>query len=154
MIINNRSDFDAAPAEQREQFMKRLALSVHKWRWTGSDWEQYENTDSINRFGFTVADFPDAPVPAKPDYNPDDKAIQSERDSASLSRAEFKLALLERGELDSVKAAMEAPDADPRAVILWEDANTFDRTNDDLLRLASDLGYTEADLDDIFGIGA
>jgi len=49
---------------------------------------------------------------------------------------------------------MEAPDADPRAVILWEDANTFDRTNDDLLRLASDLGYTEADLDDIFGIGA
>ena len=41
MIINNRSDLDAAPAEQREQFMKRLALSVHKWRWNGSDWEQY-----------------------------------------------------------------------------------------------------------------
>ena len=85
----------------------------------------------------------------------DSKAKKAaERDSATLSRAEFKLALLERGELDSVKAAMESPDADPRAVILWEDANTFHRTNDDLMRLASDLGYTEADLDDIYGIGA
>ena len=86
MIINNRSDFDAAPAEQREQFMKRLALSVHKWRWTGSDWEQYENTDSINRFGFTVADFPDAPVPAKPDYNPDERALEQEADEVRTQR--------------------------------------------------------------------
>ena len=86
MIINNRSDFDAAPAEQREQFMKRLALSIHKWRWNGSDWEQYENTDSIDRFGFTVADFPDAPVPAKPDYNPDERALEREADEVRTQR--------------------------------------------------------------------
>jgi len=76
------------------------------------------------------------------------------RDRAKLSRAEFKLALLERGELDAVKAAMSDPSAEPRAVILWEDANEFRRTNKDLLALASDLGYTEEQLDDIFGINS
>ena len=78
--------------------------------------------------------------------------LQKARESASLSRAGFKLALLERGELDSVKAAMDDPSADPRAVILWEDALEFKRMNKDLLALASELGYTEEQLDDIFGI--
>jgi hypothetical protein len=76
------------------------------------------------------------------------------RDRAKLSRAEFKLALLERDELDAVKQAMSSPDADPRAVILWEDALEFRRTNKDLLALASELGYTEEQLDDIFGINS
>jgi len=76
------------------------------------------------------------------------------RDRAKLSRADFKLALLERGELDAVKTAMTDPSADPRAVILWEDALEFRRTNKDLLALASELGYTEEQLDDIFGINS
>jgi hypothetical protein len=74
------------------------------------------------------------------------------RDRAKLSRAEFKLALLERDELENVKTAMSDPNADPRAVILWEDANEFWRTNEDLLTLAAALGYTEAELDEVFGI--
>jgi len=86
MIINNRSDLDAAPAEQREQFMKRLSLSIHKWRWNGSDWEQYENTDSIERFGFTPADFPDAPTPEKPNYNPDQRQLEQEAEEARTQR--------------------------------------------------------------------
>ena len=80
MLINTRKDLDAAPAAERERFMKRLALSIYKWQWNGSDWEQYENTDSIERFGFTLDDFPDAPVPPEPDYNPDEKEVQAERD--------------------------------------------------------------------------
>ena len=86
MIINNRSDFDAAPAEQREQFMNRLALSVHKWRWNGSDWALEQNTTEIERFGFTLADFPDAPVPAKPTYNPDERALEREADEVRTQR--------------------------------------------------------------------
>jgi len=80
--------------------------------------------------------------------------LQKARDNAKLTRADFKLALLERGELDNVKAAMADPSADPRAVILWEDALEFRRTNKDLLSLASELGYTEEQIDDIFGINS
>jgi len=76
----------------------------------------------------------------------------SQRNRATLTRSEFKLALLDRSELDNVKAAMSDPSADPRAVILWEDALEFRRTNKDLLTLAAELGYTEEQLDDIFGI--
>jgi len=74
------------------------------------------------------------------------------REAAVLTRAEFKLALLEIGELDNVKAAMADPDADPRAQILWEDAMEFRRTHPDLLTLANTLGYTEDQLDELFGI--
>ena len=78
--------------------------------------------------------------------------LKKARERAKLSRAEFKLALLDIGELDSVKAAMADPSADPRAVILWEDALEFKRTNKDLLALADELGYTEEQLDEIFSI--
>jgi len=81
-----------------------------------------------------------------------ERTRQKARNRAKLSRAEFKLALLERDELENVKTAMSDANADPRAVILWEDANEFWRTNEDLLALAAALGYTEAQLDDIFGI--
>jgi len=77
-----------------------------------------------------------------------------QRDRATLTRSEFKLALLDRGELDNVKSAMSDPSADPRAVILWEDALEFKRTNKDLLALAAELGYTEEQLDDVFGINS
>ena len=74
------------------------------------------------------------------------------REKASLTRAEFKLALLDMGELDNVKAAMEAPDLDPRVKILWEDASVFKRTDPDLLSFAEAMGYTEKQLDILFGI--
>lgn len=77
---------------------------------------------------------------------------QRARDKAALTRAEFKLALLDRGELAKVKAAMEDPAVDPRAKILWEDALHFERMNDDLLALANEMGYTDAVLDEIFGV--
>ena len=85
-MFNTRSDFDAAPAEQREQFMKRLALSVHKWRWNGSDWVLEQNIAEIERFGFTLEDFPDAPVPEKPNYNPDERALEQEADEVRTQR--------------------------------------------------------------------
>jgi len=78
--------------------------------------------------------------------------LQKARDRAKLTRAEFKLALLEIDELDNVKAAMEDSAVDSRARILWNDALHFHRTDSDLLRLAESLNYTEEQLDNIFGI--
>jgi len=80
------------------------------------------------------------------------EALKTKREKASLSRSDFKLALHELGELENVNTAMSDPSADPRAVILWEDALEFKRMNKDLLALADELGYTEEQLDEIFSI--
>ena len=153
MIINDRKDLDAAPDAIREQFMVRLAGSINRWVWEG-EWKLVQDESTIAKFGFGLSDFPDAPIPPKPDYNPEERELQQARESASLTRAQFKLGLLERGELDKVKAAMSSDSADPRAVILWEDAQVFNRTDPDLLRLATEMGYSEVHLDELFGINA
>ena len=153
MIINNRKDLDAAPADTRERFIASLAASINQWKWEGGDWVIRHNTTDIERYGVTLDDFPDAPVPDMPDYNPDERALEQARESASLSRADFKLGLLDMGELDNVKAAMTDPNTDPRVVILWEDAERFNRMHPDLLSFAQVMGYSEQQLDQLFGIG-
>ena len=80
------------------------------------------------------------------------KLMELKRSEASLSRADFKIGLLEMGELDNVKAAMADPNTDPRVVILWEDAERFNRMHPDLLSFAQVMGYTESQLDQLFGV--
>ena len=74
------------------------------------------------------------------------------REKASLSRADFKLALREMGELDTVKAAMNDPATPERAKILFDEALHFDRLNEDFLSMAAALGYTDSVMDQLFGI--
>ena len=86
MIINNRKDLDAAPDSVREQFLSRLASTINKYVWDGIDWVLEQDESSIARFEFTVADFPDAPVPEKPDYNPDERAREQEANEVRTQR--------------------------------------------------------------------
>jgi len=86
MIINTRADLDAASEEVREQFLSRLSSTINKYAWDGTDWVLEQDESSIARFEFTVADFPDAPVPEKPDYNPDQKALDAEADEVRSER--------------------------------------------------------------------
>ena len=151
MIINDRKDLDAAPPEVREQFMTRLANGINRWVWDGNNWVIQQDDSTITRYAFTLADFPNAPVPEMPDYNPDKKALQQARESAVLSRANFKLALLEAGYLQDVKDFV-AQSADDRIAILWEDSASFERMHPDLLLLASQMGYTDEQMDALFGI--
>ena len=72
MIINDRKDLDAAPDAIREQFMARLAGSINRWEWDG-EWKLVQDDSTVVKFGFTTSDFPDAPIPEKPDYNPDER---------------------------------------------------------------------------------
>jgi len=152
MIINNRKDLDAAPDDVRERFVNSLAGSINKYVWDGTEWTLEQNTKEIERFGFTLADFPDAPVPEMPAYNPDDRALEQAREDASLSRADFKLGLLDMGELDNVQALMDDPSTDPRIKIMYEDSGRFNRMHPDLLQLAEVMGYTEEQLDELFGV--
>jgi len=86
MIINNRKDLDAAPDAVREQFLSRLASTINKYVWDGIDWVLEQDESSIARFEFTTADFPDAPVPEQPDYNPDERALEQEANEARTQR--------------------------------------------------------------------
>ena len=79
------------------------------------------------------------------------KVMDVKRSKASLSRANFKLALMEAGYLQDVKDFV-ANTNDQRIIIMWEDSNSFRRTHPDLLRLASEMGYTDTQLDQLFGI--
>jgi len=89
MIINNRKDLDAAPDHVREQFIARLAGSINRWEWDG-EWKLVQDDSTIVKFGLTVADFADAPVPEKPDYNPDER----ERDQLAKEVRDQRDALL------------------------------------------------------------
>ena len=80
MIINSKSDLDAAPDEVRNLFLQRLAAGIYYWTWENAKWVMKENTATLEQLGFTVADFPDAPKPVKPDYNPDEIEAQKAKE--------------------------------------------------------------------------
>ena len=86
MIINDRKDLDAAPDDVRDRFLASLAGSINKYAWDGTEWVLDQNTAEIERFGFTLEDFPDAPVPKKPTYNPDERALEQEAEEARAQR--------------------------------------------------------------------
>ena len=77
MIINTRKDFDALPEPDQQVFKARLAGTIYGWSWVNGEWVQTTNTKTIERFGFTLDDFPDAPVPDKPTGNPDEDAKEA-----------------------------------------------------------------------------
>jgi len=79
------------------------------------------------------------------------KVMELKRSEASLSRANFKLALMEAGYLQDVKDFV-ANTNDERIQILWEDSATFARLDPDLLNMASQMGYTDEQMDALFGV--
>jgi hypothetical protein len=78
MIINDAKDLEAAPSDVRELFVERLADGINRWSWENGEWMLGQNTAEIEQFGFTLNDFPDAPIPDKPDYNPDERQLDQQ----------------------------------------------------------------------------
>lgn len=78
MIINTRKDLDNAPNNVRDKFLIRLAAGINRWVWNGIDWELHQDTNTIQRFDYQLSDFPNAPIPPKPDYNPDERQEKQE----------------------------------------------------------------------------
>ena len=76
--------------------------------------------------------------------------LEEKRERAQLSRAGFKLALLAGGYLDAIEAAYPTW---PREVqIMWDDSLYFERMHPSLLQLAAAMGYSEAEVDALFGL--
>ena len=70
----------------------------------------------------------------------------------SITRGQFKQALLQLGLLDTVDAAIAA--APRSAQIDYADRLDFERDNPLVLEMAAALGKTEAEIDDLFKLGA
>ena len=112
-----------------------------------SSWSITDNDyDTLDWFGPETK-----PTKAEIEAAESDAEVYWKRKEARLSKAAFKLGLLDRGELQRVKDFI-AQTGDDRIVILWEDSANFDRLHPDLLRLANELGYTDEQLDELFGI--
>lgn len=104
-------------------------------------WGAPVNVDGIWIHTWEVIDRPQDEV---------DAIIYSKRQSSSLTPMQFRLNLLEINELDNVEAAVNS--ASREVQIMWDYATSFERLNPILLQLASELSYTDAQLDQIFGI--
>jgi hypothetical protein len=82
-----------------------------------------------------------------------DKLLQIKRDQASLTRMAFMLALEENGLYDAAESAVESDQVSKPAKIMWRNASVFNRTDETLVQFTTALGFTDAQLDNIFGIG-
>ena len=101
-MINTRKDFDALPEADQQVFKARLAGTIYGWSWVNGEWVQTTNTKTIERFGFTLDDFPDAPVQDKPTRNPDKDA-----EADALAEAEANRLQAYRMESDPLKLKIE-----------------------------------------------
>jgi hypothetical protein len=110
MIVNNRTDLDALPKDEQAQFKSRLAAGINSWQWVDGDWALTQNTETLERFDFTLADFPDAPVPDKPETNPDEQ--EQERKVAEVQESRRNAYTLEADPLFFKWQAGEATEAE------------------------------------------
>ena len=149
-LINSAEDLAALEGTPAfDAFMQQLAGSL--WRLDRDDaastWVAVADESTVNRFGLSAADFPDAVPPALPVYVAFVEPVPS-----VVTMAQAQLALLAAGHLDAVEAAVETM---PReAQILWRKANTVVRGDPLLIELAALFGLTEADIDALFVAGS
>lgn len=78
--------------------------------------------------------------------------LESRRASASLTRAQFKLKLLDMGRLDELEAEIAKESTDRATKILYADASVFERMHPAVLEMASKLNFSESELDALFDI--
>lgn len=149
-VINSRADLDAiAGTPQHAAWMAVLAGSL--WRLERDDaartWRAIEDDSTIERFGFTRADFPDALPPALPEYVPPADPVP-----VSISMRQARLALLDAGLLQPVSAAIAAmPGKEGDAArIEWEYAQSVRRDSPLIANLAAALKLDDEKIDNLF----
>lgn len=149
-LINTRADLDAiAGTPEHAAFMAMLKGSM--WRLEKDDtaqaWVAIEDSSTIERFGFTRADFPGATAPELPAYVPPPSDVPQ-----AVTMRQARLALLGAGLLAQVNTAVaNMPGADGDAArIEWEYAQEVRRDSPLVAALSATFGWTSAQLDDLF----
>jgi hypothetical protein len=136
-VINTREDLDAligTPAH--DQFMAVLRGTL--WRLEKDDsageWKAIENNETINRFGFTRADFPAATAPDLPEYTPPAPAA-----AVTCTPWQIRKALNSLGLRQAVEDAVAASD-DIALKDGWEFATEFRSDDPFVLSMGAMLG--------------
>ena len=82
------------------------------------------------------------------------KVLQVKREKASLSRMNFMLALEDAGLYDEAEAAVDSDQVSKAGKIMWRNASVFNRMDETLVQFATSLGYTDEQMDQLFGVEA
>lgn len=72
---------------------------------------------------------------------------------AILSSYQAKLALFNAGLLDSVQSLIDHPDTPTNIKLAWQEGLSFRRDNPMIAMIATQMGLTESDVDDLFIAG-
>lgn len=76
--------------------------------------------------------------------------VKPEPAPQTVSRLQAKAALLQAGLLDAVQAMVNHPDTDRLVQLAWAEALEFNRTSPAILGMASAMGWTDTQLDELF----
>jgi AraC-like DNA-binding protein len=79
-----------------------------------------------------------------------ERELAKRRESMEVTRFQARAVLRQIGLREQVEAMMADPATDPLAVDAWTDAVAFKRTSPTIALLASQLGLSDAELDDMF----
>ena len=149
--VNDRADLDALDPAARAAFLERLARSL--WRLERDDahqrWIAVEDPRAIERFGFTVDDFPNAPKPDLPDWTP-----LPAPPVARVTALQGLLALDAAGLAAAYDAWATAPDRTFAERAFIQRAGHWARDDATLLSAATTLGLSAADVDELFELAA
>lgn len=152
--INTRADLDAlAGTPAHAAFVAALAGTIYRLEKDDAAlaWGTVLDTSSIERFGFTLDDFPGVSAPELPEYVVPPVAVPT-----AITMRQARLALLGAGLLAQVNAAIAAMsgDAGEAARIEWEYAQEVRRDSPLLGALTPALGMSSAQVDALFEAAA
>jgi hypothetical protein len=149
MIINTRKDYDALPADQQAQFKQFLQGTL--WRIERDDPNQtyvaIEDNSTIERFGFSRADFPDAQPPELPEWIPEPRPVYT------CSPWQIRKALLNQGLRQTVEDAVAAS-TDYILKDGWEYASAFVSNDPFVISMGSSLGMDQDGIDNLIQYAA
>ena len=147
-VINTRSDLDElAGTPEHAEFLAFLAGTLYRLERDddAQTWRRIEDDTTIERFGFTRADFPDVQPPEVP------KWIAPKPDvPQAVSRFQARAALHLAGLLPQVESLMAADGIDALAKLAWQDALVFERSSPTVAAMTALLGLDDAAVDALF----
>ncbi len=153
-VINTREDLDAiAGTIEHDVFMATLRGTL--WRLEKDDqagaWLAIEDNSTIERFGFTRADFPGATAPELPAHVPPPSDAPQ-----AVTMRQARLALLAANLLTAVNTAIaNMPGSEGDAArIVWEYAQEVRRYSVLVQSLIPALGLNDASLEALFTAAA
>lgn len=154
MLIATRHDLDSIAGTDRHAQMMAL-LRGSMWRLERDDvakrWVAVEDSSTIERFGFTRADFPDAIPPALPEYVAPPEPVQM---SITVNRFQINAALWQTGDLEKVDAFAADPATDMLVRLAWKEASEFNSASLFATAVAEHLELTTSQMADVFRFAA